>query len=151
MASRRLADLSGPAQSRHDGPVPGLRHITVCASSFDASLAFYDAALGALGLGRVQEFGDEEEEDAALEAAGYGRPDEAPSFWLVTGVEPTRAVHAAFVAASRADVEVFFTAALEAGGAARQAPRRWEIYRSGYFGAVVADPDGNLVEAALDE
>ncbi len=27
----------------------------------------------------------------------------------------------------------------------------WEIYRRGYFGAIVADPDGNLVEAVVRE
>jgi catechol 2,3-dioxygenase-like lactoylglutathione lyase family enzyme len=128
-----------------------LRHITVCASSFDASLAFYDAALGALGLVRVQEYGDEEEDDGVLEAAGFGPPDAPPLFWLVTGSEPTRGAHAAFAAASRGAVDAFFAAAVTAGGTPRQAPRRWEIYRPGYFGAVVADPDGNLIEAALDE
>ena len=128
-----------------------LRHITVCASSFDASLAFYDAALGALGLVRAQEYGDEEEDDALIEAAGFGPPDEPPSFWLVTGGEPTRGAHAAFTASSRGAVDAFFAAAVAAGGTPRQAPRRWEIYRPGYFGAVVADPDGNLIEAALDE
>jgi catechol 2,3-dioxygenase-like lactoylglutathione lyase family enzyme len=128
-----------------------LRHITVCASSFEASLAFYDAVLGALGLVRVQEFGDEEEDGAPVEAAGFGALGRAPALWLVSGTEPTRAAHAAFGAASRAAVEAFFAAGLAAGGSARQAPRRWEIFRPGYFGAVVADPDGNLVEAALDE
>lgn len=128
-----------------------LRHITVCAGSFDASLAFYDAALGALGLVRVQEYGDEEEDEAALEAAGFGPADEPPAFWLVSGGEPTRGAHAAFVAASRGAVDAFFAAAVAAGGTPRQPPRRWEIYRPGYYGAVVADPDGNLVEAALDE
>jgi len=128
-----------------------LRHITVCASTFDASLAFYDAALGALGLVRVQEYGDEEEDDAVLEAAGFGLPDQRPSFWLVTGGEPTRGAHAAFAASSRGAVDAFFAAGVAAGGTPRQAPRRWEIYRPGYFGALIADPDGNLVEAVLDE
>jgi catechol 2,3-dioxygenase-like lactoylglutathione lyase family enzyme len=128
-----------------------LRHITVCASSFNASLAFYDATLGALGLVRVQEYGDEEEDDAVVEAAGFGLPDEPPSFWLVSGGEATRGAHAAFAASSRSVVDAFFTAAVGAGGTPWQAPRRWEIYRPGYFGAVVADPDGNLIEAALDE
>ena len=129
----------------------GLRHVTVCADSFQVSLAFYDVALGALGLLRVQEFGDEEEDSLVLEAAGFGLHDESPSFWLVSGAEPTRGAHVAFAAASRADVSAFYTAALGAGGTPQQPPRRWEIYRPGYFGAVVADPDGNLIEAALDE
>lgn len=125
-----------------------LRHITVCASSFEKSLAFYDAALAPLGLVRMQEFGDEEEEAGPLEAAGFGPPDEAPTLWLVAGGEPTHGAHAAFAAASQGEVDAFFAAAVAAGGSPQQAPRRWEIYRPGYFGAVVADPDGNLVEAA---
>jgi catechol 2,3-dioxygenase-like lactoylglutathione lyase family enzyme len=135
----------------HDVPMPGLRHITLSASTFARSLAFYDAALAALGLDRAQEFGDEEEEDPAVEAAGYGPADRAPVFWLVAGPTPTRGAHLAFAAGSRDEVEAFFAAAVAAGGTPRQAPRRWEIYRPGYYGAVVADPDGNLVEAAIEE
>ncbi|MDT4934486.1 MAG: hypothetical protein QOK11_2378, partial [Pseudonocardiales bacterium] len=52
-----------------------LDHATIVASGFAASLAFYDAALGALGLVRAAEFGDEEEEDADVEAAGWGLTD----------------------------------------------------------------------------
>jgi hypothetical protein len=51
----------------------------------------------------------------------------------------------------RAQVDAFFAAATRAGGSATQAPRRWEIYRPGYYGALVADPDGNLIEALVDE
>lgn len=130
---------------------PGLRHVTVTASDFAASLAFYDAALRPLGLERVQEFGDEEEDEPVTEAAGYGPAEGVAVFWLVSGGQPTTGVHVAFAAAARAAVEAFFAAAVAAGGVSRLAPRRWEIYRPGYYGAVVADPDGNLVEAALDE
>ena len=129
----------------------GLRHVTLSAGAFERSLAFYDAALGALGLVRVQEFGDEEEDDAALEAAGYGMPEQAPVFWLVAGAQASRGAHVAFGASSRVQVDAFFAAATDAGGSAQQAPRRWEIYRPGYYGALVADPDGNLVEALVDE
>jgi catechol 2,3-dioxygenase-like lactoylglutathione lyase family enzyme len=128
-----------------------LRHVTLSTATFERSLAFYDAALGALGMARVQEFGDEEEDDAPLEAAGYGVPGRSPVFWLVAGVEVSRGTHVAFGAGSRAQVDAFFVAATRVGGAATQAPRRWEIYRPGYYGALVADPDGNLVEALVDE
>ena len=132
--------------------MPALRHVTLSAAAFDRGLAFYDAALGALGLVRAQEFGDEEEDAAPLEAAGYGKTaDTAPMLWLVSGAEPSRGAHVAFTAASRADMDAFFAAALRAGGSVHQAPRRWEISRPGYYGALVADPDGNLVEAVFDE
>ena len=131
--------------------MPALRYITLSAGDFAVSLAFYDAALRPLGLDRTQEYGDEEEEDPATEAVGYGLPDAPPVLWLVAVGEPTSSAHIAFDARSRAEVDAFFAAAVGAGGSPRQAPRRWEIYRPGYYGAVVADPDGNLVEAALDE
>jgi catechol 2,3-dioxygenase-like lactoylglutathione lyase family enzyme len=129
-----------------------LSHATICASDFAASLAFYDAALGALGLVRAAEFGDEEEEHAALEAAGWGRADDvAPLLWLVAAHPATRAAHLSLRAGSRAEVEAFYAAALSAGGQPHDAPRRWAIFRRGDFNAVVLDPDGNRIEAVAAE
>jgi catechol 2,3-dioxygenase-like lactoylglutathione lyase family enzyme len=128
-----------------------LDHATICASDFTASLAFYDAALGALGLVRVAEYGDEEEEDASVEAAGWGPPDASPLLWLVTADAPTQAAHLCLRARSRAEVEAFHAAALSAGGGSQDAPRRWAIFRHGDFNAVVCDPDGNRIEAVAAE
>lgn len=128
-----------------------LDHTTICASDFAASLAFYDAALGALGLLRAAEFGDEEEEDASIEAAGWGQPGAAPLLWLVTANAPTLAAHVCLRARSRAEVEAFHAAALSAGGRSHNAPRRWAIFRQGEFNAVVRDPDGNRIEAVATE
>lgn len=128
-----------------------LDHATICASDFTASLAFYDAALGALGLVRVAEYGDEEEEDASVEAAGWGPSDAAPLLWLVAADLPTQAAHVCLRAQSRAEVEAFHAAALGAGGRSHDAPRRWAIFRQGEFNAVVCDPDGNRIEAVATE
>jgi catechol 2,3-dioxygenase-like lactoylglutathione lyase family enzyme len=128
-----------------------LDHATICASDFTASLAFYDAALGALGLVRVAEYGDEEEEDASVEAAGWGPPGASPLLWLVTADAPTQAAHLCLRARSRAEVEAFHAAALSAGGGSQDAPRRWAIFRQGDFNAVVCDPDGNRIEAVAAE
>jgi catechol 2,3-dioxygenase-like lactoylglutathione lyase family enzyme len=128
-----------------------LSHATIVASDFATSLAFYDAALGALGLVRAAEFGDEEEEDPELEAAGWGSADGGPLLWLITGPVATSGAHVALRAASRRDVEAFFAAALVAGGLPHDAPRRWAIFRRGEFNAVVVDPDGNLIEAVSGE
>lgn len=126
-------------------------HATICASDFTASLAFYDAALGALGLPRAVEYGDEEEENASLEAAGWGPTGAAPLLWLVAADAPTRAAHVCLRARSRAEVEAFHAAALSAGGRSHDAPRRWAIFRPGDFNAVVCDPDGNRIEAVAAE
>jgi catechol 2,3-dioxygenase-like lactoylglutathione lyase family enzyme len=126
-------------------------HVTVTASDFAASLRFYDAALGALGLVRLHELGDEEEDDVVVEAAAYGPAAGPAVLWLVSGTAPTRAVHVAFRADGRVAVERFHAAALAAGGTSRSAPRRWPIFRRGDFNALAADPDGNLVEAVAGE
>ncbi|MCU1657438.1 MAG: Glyoxalase-like domain protein [Pseudonocardiales bacterium] len=128
-----------------------LDHATIVASDFATSLAFYDAALGPLGLVRAAEFGDEEDEDPELEAAGWGPVDARAALWLVRGGPATSRAHLAFRTGSRADVEAFFAAAVAAGGVPHDQPRRWPIFRRGEFNAVVADPDGNLVEAVAAE
>lgn len=127
-----------------------LTHVTITAADFAASLEFYDAALGAIGLDRVVELGDEEEDDAPLEAVGWGR-DGVAELWLVAGERPTGAVHVSLRAPDPAAVEAFHAAALATGGGTHDAPRRWPIFRRGEFNAVVVDPDGNLLEAVAAE
>lgn len=128
-----------------------LDHITVTASDFACSLRFYDAALRVLGFARVAELVDEEEDDAELEAVGYGPPGQAAQLWLVRGASATHGLHLRLRADTRAAVEAFHAQALAAGGRGRSAPRRWPIYRRGEFNAIVQDPDGNLVEAVAPE
>jgi catechol 2,3-dioxygenase-like lactoylglutathione lyase family enzyme len=130
----------------------GLRHVTLTAADLAGSLAFYDAALGSVGLARSAEFGDEEEGDEAeVEAVGYGRPGEDAVVWVVSGPSDTQGLHLAVSAASPAEVDAFVRAALDHGGSVRQAPRRWEIFRRGSYGAQVSDPAGNVVEAVSPE
>jgi catechol 2,3-dioxygenase-like lactoylglutathione lyase family enzyme len=125
-------------------------HVTVTASDLERSGAFYDAALAPLGFRRVVEYVDPEDEDeAGVEAIGYASGRDAASVWLVSGTAPTHNVHVAFQAGDVEAVHRFYAAALESGGQEGQAPRRWEIYRPGYYGALVADPDGNLIEALI--
>jgi catechol 2,3-dioxygenase-like lactoylglutathione lyase family enzyme len=128
-----------------------LDHVTVTAADLARSVAFYDAALGALGFVRVAELVDEEEDDAELEAVGYGPAGQSAELWLVRGATPTTGLHIQLRADTRAVVETFHGLALTAGGAAHAAPRRWPIYRRGEFNAIVRDPDGNLVEVVAPE
>lgn len=125
--------------------------MTVVASDFAASLAFYDAALGALGAARAAEFGDEEEDDADVEAAAWAASSGTPVLWLVRGAPATSGAHLALRASARADVDAFFAAACAAGGTPRSAPRRWVIFRRGTVSAAVNDPDGNTVEVVAPE
>lgn len=133
--------------------MPTLDHLTVTVAGpdLDAAAAFYDAALGALGLVRVVELADEEEDDAVVEAVAWGLDNGDGLVWLVTGDRPTSGLHVRFRADSRAQVETFHQAAIRAGGIERAAPRRWVLYRRGEFNAIVADPAGNFIEAVAGE
>jgi catechol 2,3-dioxygenase-like lactoylglutathione lyase family enzyme len=128
-----------------------LDQVTITASDFAASLVFYDAALAALGLVRLDELVDEEEADAEIEAAAWGAPDEHRAIWLVSGPVATRGVHVRFQADSQVQVKMFFDRAVASGGVPHSTPRRWTIYRRGEFHAIVRDPDGNLIEAVAAE
>jgi catechol 2,3-dioxygenase-like lactoylglutathione lyase family enzyme len=128
----------------------GLGDVTITAADFERSAAFYDAALGALGLERVIELGDEEEDDAPAEAIGWGRDAQAV-LWRVAGRPGTRGVHVRLRANGPGDVERFYRSGLAAGGRGHDAPRRWAIYRAGEFNAILLDPDGNLLEAVAPE
>ena len=128
-----------------------LDQVTVTASDFATGLAFYDAALGALGLVRLDELVDEEEEALEVEAAAWGSPDGRRAIWLVGGETTTIGLHIRLRADSQLQVETFFDEAIRAGGLAHAAPRRWTVYRRGEFNAIVRDPDGNLVEAVAAE
>lgn len=128
-----------------------LEHVTITASDFARSLTFYDGVLQALGLARLEELVDEEEDEPELEAAAWGEPGGNGVIWLVTGATPTSGVHLRMRADSRAQVETFARTAVAVGGSVHTAPRRWALYRRGEFNAIVSDPDGNLIEAVAAE
>ena len=95
-----------------------LDHVTVTAADFAASLAFYDAALGALGLVRLAELVDEEEDAPVLEAAAWGPADAQGVVWLVSGLPATTGLHIQLRAESRQQVETFHDAVKAATQAA---------------------------------
>ena len=53
----------------------------------------------------------------------------------------------AFAAASRAQVDEFYRAAIAAGATDNGAPGLRALYHSNYYGAFVLDPDGHNIEA----
>jgi catechol 2,3-dioxygenase-like lactoylglutathione lyase family enzyme len=127
--------------------MPSLDHITLVVSDYARAVAFYKKALAPLGIKVLMEFG---------KACGFGR--DKPDFWIGTGptsfhkpehlhiITPT---HVAFAAQSRAEVEAFYKAALEAGGKDFGAPGVRAHYHPKYFGAFVLDPDGHDIEAVF--
>jgi len=120
-------------------------HMGITVSDIEKSKAFYSRALGALGYvlckndSRAVSFGVRE---------GHGRStDPGGDFWLSVGSLMTPRVHFAFNAASRADVDAFFAAAMAAEGVENGAPGLRAHYHPHYYAAFVLDPDGYNIEA----
>ena len=70
-----------------------------------------------------------------------------PSFWVGESAKASGPLHVAFVSPSRAAVDVFYHAAIAAGGADNGAPGLRPQYHAAYYAAFVLDPDGNNIEA----
>jgi catechol 2,3-dioxygenase-like lactoylglutathione lyase family enzyme len=114
-------------------------HVSIRVSDFARSRAFYVAALAPLGYGVIMEF----EGGVGLGSQGH------PYFWMGAG-EPGGPVHIAF-RTTRASVDDFHAAALQAGGTDNGGPGLRPQYHTGYYAAFVLDPDGNNIEAVCHE
>lgn len=121
-----------------------LDHIGVSVSDYARSRAFYTKTLAPLGYIPVMEV--TREQSGRYEGTGFGA-DGRPYFWIGAGDRPGGPMHVAFTAASRADVDRFYAAALAAGGRDNGPPGVRAHYHPDYYGAFVFDPDGNNVEA----
>jgi catechol 2,3-dioxygenase-like lactoylglutathione lyase family enzyme len=119
-------------------------HTGIGVANVASSAAFYDAALGALGLRRVVELPEGDGSDAI----GYGV--DHPVFWIDRFHPHSVKQHTAFKASNRTEVDAFHAAALVAGGTDNGRPGLRgtpEGYPEGYYAAFVLDPDGNNMEA----
>ena len=119
-------------------------HMGIGASDFAASRRFYDAALAPLAMGMVMEVTPEE--SGGYHGVGYGRNGK-PIFWVSNGGPRGAGIHVAFTAATRAEVDAFYAAGLNAGGRDNGPPGLRPDYHPNYYGAFLFDPDGINVEA----
>ena len=120
-----------------------LDHVGFAVADYERSKAFYESALAPLGVTLLMEFSGA--------AAGFGRSGR-PSFFLEAHGEPVRGrLHIAFGAETRAHVDAFHAAAIEAGGIDNGAPGLRPVYHADYYGAYVLDPDGNNIEAVCQK
>ncbi len=122
-----------------------LDHIGIDVSDIARSRRFYAAALAPLGYAMTKDFGT---------ATGFGvasgaraSVDPAGEFWLGQGTPHPPLPHVAFSAGSRAKVDAFHAAALDAGGRDNGAPGIRAQYHPAYYAAFILDPDGYNIEA----
>jgi catechol 2,3-dioxygenase-like lactoylglutathione lyase family enzyme len=110
-------------------------HVTIRVTDRPRSERFYSTVLNALGIDesyRTRTFS--EWQDFLLTAADDTHP-------------PTRHLHLAFVAPSRAHVDGFWQAGTASGHSEDGAPGPRPQYSEDYYGAFLLDPDGNSIEA----
>jgi catechol 2,3-dioxygenase-like lactoylglutathione lyase family enzyme len=112
-------------------------HLQLVVRDLAASRRFYEAALGALGR------------KITGEGPGFFYSDElfvSTADSKAAAGELTGRVHLALQAKTRAAVEAFHRAGLEAG-AKEHGPPGERPYHPGYYAAFLFDPDGNNIEA----
>lgn len=119
-------------------------HVGLITTNPERAIAFYEPALGALGIRLLSRF----DHDGKTHA-GFGVT--TPFFWISSGRTRSTATHVAFRAASRAEVEAFHSIGLASGGRDNGQPGLRPHYHPNYFGAFVFDPDGNNIEAVCHE
>jgi catechol 2,3-dioxygenase-like lactoylglutathione lyase family enzyme len=123
-------------------------HTGIGVADVGGSSAFYDGALGALGLRRVMQI----PENSGIDGIGYGVG--YPVFWIDRFHPHGAKQHTAFAARSRAEVDAFYASAMKAGGIDNGPPGLRDTsrgYPAGYYAAFVFDPDGTNVEAVFRE
>ena len=117
-------------------------HTGIGVADVAVSAAFYDAALGALGMRRAMQM----PEGKGTDGVGYGFA--YPLFWIDRFHPHSTRQHTAFAASSPEQVDAFYAAALGAGGRDNGAPAaRKNQSTPTYYAAFVFDPDGNNIEA----
>jgi catechol 2,3-dioxygenase-like lactoylglutathione lyase family enzyme len=126
-------------------------HLNIGVSDADRSRDFYVKALEPLGYRLTLAIGPEHAEHGGEQAKangtlyGFGL-EHKPLFWILGNSRVGTGTHIGFKAATRAQVDAFYHAALAAGGTDTGKPglRR---YHPNYYGAFVLDPDGINIEA----
>jgi catechol 2,3-dioxygenase-like lactoylglutathione lyase family enzyme len=114
-------------------------HVTIRVPDLTVGRRFYGRALELLGHGDLMTAGVEfaEWDDFSIAEAGIGE-------------SATTRLHIGFRAPSRGAVDAWWTAMTEDGYPSDGVPGPRPVYGHDYYGAFVADPAGNSVEAVHD-
>jgi len=119
-------------------------HTGLVVSDYERSRQFYSVALGAIGYALIVEI--PASVTGHVDVAGFGEGGK-PDFWISPGKPNDPTLHIAFRVDSRAAVDAFHRAALNAGGRDNGPPGIRAHYHPNYYGAFVLDPDGHNIEA----
>jgi catechol 2,3-dioxygenase-like lactoylglutathione lyase family enzyme len=123
-------------------------HLGLPANDYEKSKAFYIAALAPIGYTLLTEY--PAAVSGTVDYAGFGEKDN-PDFWISSGQQMQGQLHVAFRVPTRALVDAFYKAAMQAGAGDNGAPGVRELYHPNYYAAFVLDPDGHNIEAVCHE
>ena len=98
-------------------------HIDFAVVDLEVSRHFYRSILATLGIAPFMDI----KTDAGREGTGYGSLT-GEQFWIGKGDAVNGRMHIAFSARSRAAVDAFYAAGLEAGGQPKGAPGIRPVY-----------------------
>jgi len=115
-------------------------HVKFGVSDYEASKAFFLAALKPLGVVVVSE-------GSPAYGVELSQPNGKVSLCLCQTAEKPAHLHLAFVAESREQVDAFYRVALKVGGKDHGAPGLRPNYHANYYAAFVIGPDGHNIEA----
>ncbi len=121
-------------------------HTGISVKNLAQSKKFYESILATIGYEVRVEFDD---------AVGFGSTepshgdDPGGDFWIAEGDRSLPRNHIAFRAASVAQVDAFYEAALAAGARDNGAPGLRPHYHTSYYAAFVFDPDEYNIEAVF--
>jgi catechol 2,3-dioxygenase-like lactoylglutathione lyase family enzyme len=119
-------------------------HLGLTVTDIEKSRAFYEAALRPLGFTVVMVAAPSETKSGGT-AVMFGIDHVE---FVIADNEPVgQGSHVAFRVESRALVDAFYRAALQAGGRDNGAPGIRSQYSPTYYAAFVLDPDGINIEA----
>lgn len=116
-------------------------HVVFDATDYEASKAFFLAALAPIGVEVVSEG------PLGIEMSADGKT----SLCIRLGGRTPGHLHLAFVARDRTQVDAFHRAALAAGGIDHGSPGLRPTYHANYYAAFVIGPDGHNIEVVCHE
>jgi len=116
-------------------------HVVFGVSDYEASKTFFLKALESIGISVV------DEGPIGIELSSDGKS----SLGIRRNGVKTTHLHLAFVAENRDQVDMFYRAALEAGGKDNGAPGIRPEYSGKYYAAFVIGPDGHNIEVVCHE
>jgi catechol 2,3-dioxygenase-like lactoylglutathione lyase family enzyme len=123
-------------------------HASICVTDFALSKSFYEKVLASIGYELLVEVPSSINPNGA-DAAGFGANGK-PDFWIMAAASAPHQ-HLAFRVGSRALVDGFYRAGIDAGARDNGAPGVRPQYHPHYYGAFVLDPDGHNIEAVCHD